>query len=398
MAEKRDYTWPVSSFSKAEYDYFCQEVNKHKKHMFNKSLYIFGAGIRGCMFLKFFRSLGMEITGFIDNNKEKVGGYIEQYQILSLDEYKKFNISKFYIIISVESGEGIIRQLERENLKRYEDFCHIDSYLYGEFVNRFFQQFNNYTMVMGDCILNQVAFNDISYKTLSELIVENISNVKVLGMHGMPMATFYHLFRLQIKMDMKPCRLILFVNMAMFDGKKDILPRAQHPALLKDIQEKLTFEDKEYEMYVEQAANRFQKFNTDIFVKGKKQSDHRRTEQIQKMHFQMNYMYQLDEKNESLIFLTKMAKMANDNNIDLILYIAPINYERGMELVGKGIMDKQEEHMKKIYSALQPYQYKICDASFGLEKDSFATQDTTNEIANWKGRWKEMELLLNYMS
>lgn len=395
MDDRRDFTWPVSSFSKAEYDFFCQEIRKQDQYMNNKLLYIFGSGIRGCMFLKFLKKNGFEIAGFIDNDTEKVGGYIEQYRIFSLEEILK-GTTEFYIIISVETGESIVTQLEKANLKKGKDFCHIESCLYKVFEDCFFTQGKDYKMVMGDCILSQVAFDDSSYKTLSELIQERIPNVKVLGMHGMPMATFFHLLRLQIKMDLKPCKLILFVNMGMFDGKKDILPRAQHPELLKSIQQRLPFEDKEYDMYVARAVDRFKKFNTDLFVKGKKQSDLRRNEQIQKMHFQMNFMYQLDEENESVNYLKRIAQITNDNGIDLLLYIAPINYERGTELIGNGIREKHQEHMELISSVLQPYQYQICDASFELRKTSFATQDTTNEITNWSGRLKEVNLLLKY--
>ena len=397
MSVEKDYTWPVSSFAKAEYDSFCQEISRQKENMYNKLLYIFGAGIRGCMFLKFFKTIGMEIAGFIDNNEKKcAGGVIEQYSILSLEEVLRNNNSEIFIVISVENGEGIAEQLEKANLKVNKDFCHIGSYLYETFEDHFFDKRQNHKIVMGDCILTQVAFDDISYKTLSELIEEKISNVKILGMHGMPMATFYHLLRLQIKLGMRPCKLILFVNMVMFDGKKDILPRAQHPLLLMNIQKRLPFKDEEFEKYVKQASDRFQKFNTDIFVKGKKQSDRRRNEQIQKMHFQMNYMYQLDKDNESLIYLQKIAQLTNESGIDLLLYIAPINYERGGELIGKGIVEKHQEHMKLIHSILQPYEYQICDVALKLKKESFATQDTTNEVTNWEGRLKEVELLMKY--
>lgn len=397
MSITKDYTWPVSAFAKAEYDFFLQEISKQKENMINKLLYIFGAGIRGCMFLKFFKTIGMEIAGFIDNNEKKcVGGGIEQYSILSLEEVLRNNNSKIFIVISVENGEGIVEQLEKANLKANKDFCHIGSYLYEKFEDRFFDKCQNHKIIMGDCILTQVAFDDISYKTLSELIEEKISHAKILGMHGMPMATFYHLLRLQIKLDMKPCKLILFVNIAMFDGKKDILPRAQHPLLLMNIQKRLPFKDEEFEKYVKLASDRFQKFNTDIFVKGKKQSDRRRNEQIQKMHFQMNYMYQLDKDNESLIYLQKIAQLTNENGIDLLLYIAPINYERGGELIGNGIIEKHQEHMKLIHSILQPYEYQICDAALELKKENFATQDTTNEVTNWEGRLKEVELLMKY--
>ncbi len=396
MSIKKDFTWPVSSFAKAEYDFFCQEINGQKENMENKLLYIFGAGIRGCMFLKFFNTMGIEIVGFIDNDEEKWGGVIEKYSILSLEEVLKNDNSQKYIVISVENGTGIIEQLEKENLKVGKDFCHIESYLYETFEEQFFNRCQNHKLIMGDCILTQVAFNDISYKNLAELIEEKISNVKILGMHGMPMATFYHLLKLQIRLDMRPSKLILFVNMAMFDGKKDILPRAQHPTLLMNIKEKLPFEDKEFEMYVRQASDRFRKFNTDIFTKEKRQSDKRRNEQIQKMHFRMNYMYQLDEQNESLTYLKKIAKLTNENEIDLLLYIAPINFERGGELIGDGIIEKHKEHMEVIHSILQPYNYQFCDAGLELKKECFATQDTTNEVTNWYGRQEEVELLMKY--
>lgn len=395
MKDVKDFTWPVSSFSKDEYDFFQKEIGIRKGYMKDKQIYIFGAGIRGCLFLKFFEMSETKIGGFIDNNKEKLKGHIEHYSISSLEEITSCHDKDYYIVISVENGEGIVDQLEKAGLKRDEDFCHIGSYLYDKFENRFFSKFQPDLLVMGDCILTQVAFGDVSYQTLSDLIADRIKNVKLLGMHGMPMATFYHMFRLQIKLGMAPSRLLLFVNMVMFDGKKDILPRAQHPVLLKRIQAKLPFEDIEFEDYVRKASDRFQQFNTDIFVKGRKQSIHHRNEQIQRLHFQMNYLYQLDEQNESLIYLKKIAQLAEEKGVSLLLYIAPINFERGEELVGDNIKTKHQEHMSVIKRFLKPHQYEICDAGFELGKKDFATQDTTNEITNWNGRLKEVEILLN---
>lgn len=51
-----------------------------------KEYYIFGAGIRGREALLLFKSLSIEISGFIDNDVEKIGKLFEGYRVYALSE------------------------------------------------------------------------------------------------------------------------------------------------------------------------------------------------------------------------------------------------------------------------------------------------------------------------
>lgn len=388
----KDYSWPIDIVNEEEYRTFKELFLKFKDCINSKKIYIFGAGIRGCMLLKFCEKLSIEIAGFIDNDINKKDGVVYDKDIYSWDDIK--NNDNKYIIVSVENYKGIENQLIESGLKYAEDFFFIPSVLYDAFLKAFFSDSNKY-LFMGDCIFSSVGINDINTCSLGEMLYKEMGNdVKILGVHGMPIRTFYHILRMQLKCQLIPQNVLLVVNTVMFFGKKNQLPRAQHTPLLREIKKGLPFEDEEFNNYIELTDERMSRLNTDSFVTGNKKSLFYNNSNVVKMKMKQNYMYKIKKENEGVIFLGKIADLCKENNLNFYPIFPPINYMHGMELFGDDFKKNCDNNLDELKEMLVDYKSKFIDMSYILEQDDFASSDTINEITNYKGREKEMEYIL----
>ena len=399
MENIKDFTWPVSTMTEPEYREFSNMLLKNQEYIANKKIYIFGAGIRGNMFMMYLERHGHLIEGFIDNDMSKVGGWINQYPIISFEDIKKKNLEHLYIIVSIESYEDIKKQLQVINMSENKDFFFLESPLYKIYVKEFFARKRTKYLILGDCLFSQVGLEDSDYTTLGNMLKSKLGKdeTKLLSMHGMGMPSFYHMFRLQIKLGMKPELVLLAVNMVMFAGKNNQLPRAQHPVLLETIKQHIEETDGEYNKYVEVARNRFNKFNTDIFTTSQKTHRNRVSDNVIKLHFKMNHMYKLDLENEGIEYLIKIIDLARNNNIKCVPFIPPVNYIKGREIFGEKFANAYEANTSLVKNVLNQKGIEILDLSYICGKAEFACKDTPNELLNDKGRKKEVQQITEYI-
>ena len=210
----------------------------------------------------------------------------------------------------------------------------------------------------------------------------------------MPIRTFYHLVRLQFKMRIIPQKIILAVNTVMFTGKKNQLPRAQHTPLLKKIQKSLEFDDREFDDYVNLTAERMERFQTDAFVSSSNNVQNRNSKHISDLRMRLNYMYLLDDTEEGVVYLRKLAALCKVNNVEFVPFLPPINYEYGQSVFGKEFDEYCRTNAQKLKDILdKEYAVDLWDAGYLLSKEYFAASDTINEITNYAGRKKEIEFL-----
>lgn len=392
----KDFSWPVEAFNELEYKKFTSVMNAVKGEMKGKPIYIFGAGIRGCTFLKFCNMQNINISGFIDNDINKKDGCIGEYLIYTLEDILGKE-KVFYVVISTETYLPIVQQLEKKGLIQERDFVFIEASIYNLFVHKFFSPKKKY-LFLGDCIFSQVAVRDSVFNSLETMICDKLgeNNVKVLGMHGMPIRTFYHLCRIQTRMGYVPEKVVLVVNTVMFTGKKNQLPRAQHTVLLQQIQKKMQYEDKEFKDYIQLTKERTERFRTDAFIESDQNVRNRNSERISKLRMRLNYMYDLDENEEGIIYLKKMADFCEKNSIEFIPFLPPVNFEYGVELFGNLFEEKYAENVEKIKKLLKKENdIEVVDAGHLLNRSEFASDNTINEISNYDGRCKEAEFIKN---
>ena len=48
-----------------------------------------------------------------------------------------------------------------------------------------------------------------------------------------------------------------------------------------------------------------------------------------KVYFRVNYLYELDVETEGIQYLKKIIQLARENNIKVIPFVPPVNYELG---------------------------------------------------------------------
>lgn len=387
----RDFSWPISSFNEAEYNLFCEKIEQNRQNMEFKKIYIFGAGIRGCCFLKFCEINEIHIEGFIDNDLNKKNGYIGKY-LISEFESVIAQKDKIYIIVSAENCDAIIKQISAIKLRQELDFFFVEPCSYENFIDNFFKTEKYQKLFLGDCIFTQVSITDKKFDSLETMICNSRSmlGTRVFGMHGMPIQTFFHLIRLQVKMNNIPEKIVLVVNTVMFTGKKNMLPRAQHTPLLEEIQKRLNFVDRTFDEYIKLTKQRTEQFQTDAFVASSNSIHNRNEQHIVKLRMQLNYMYQLDEEEEGVVYLCKIAEFCEENGIKLLPVIAPINYKHGIMLFGNEFEEYCRRNISKLEYLLDRKNVHLYDASYVLGEDKFAAFDTINELANFDGRVDEI--------
>ena len=112
MEQKINFAWPVTSSSKEEYVAFCEWMTAHKTMLESNEIAIWGAGIRGTEFSLFFKRTNYTKIFFVDSNKEKWGGYINEFPIVSPDTMReKIQTGKVKILISAENSKEILHIL-----------------------------------------------------------------------------------------------------------------------------------------------------------------------------------------------------------------------------------------------------------------------------------------------
>lgn len=92
-------------------------LNKQKK-----KIYIWGAGGKGRFWGILLNEIDADIEGYLDNNPELAGTYIERYKVLPMEEFEK-NGEDAYIIIAVDRyGNEIAERLEKMGYQYQNDY------------------------------------------------------------------------------------------------------------------------------------------------------------------------------------------------------------------------------------------------------------------------------------
>ena len=98
MIEKMNYAWPVTSENAVVYNYFLHKIDEIQQVLKDRRIVIIGAGIRGCCLLKILEEKGLHNIIFVDNNVEKQGNRINQYDIVSFEMAKKSEDKQVFLV------------------------------------------------------------------------------------------------------------------------------------------------------------------------------------------------------------------------------------------------------------------------------------------------------------
>lgn len=389
MLDRRNFAWPVTAINK--YDYLLMErfINTYCDFFKSKQIIIFGAGIRGTEISIILKDLYHEDILFVDNNKEKWGGYIDDYLIISPEEMLKINTGKV-ILISTEEYIAIEEQLKGYGLVREKDYFCLHNNQYEMFVDEFDSKKDYSTLIMGDCMFEMIAFDDKQKISLVEVISDKMgeSNVKLLTMHGMNMLGFYHIMMEQCKYISKPEIFVVMINFETLTGKQHLLPRSQHTKLMEMINNIIGNQSIEFSEYTNLTKSRIENVNAEFFTTNKYTTNNKGniSEKASKLFLKLNYMYNLDLNIEPMEYFIKIIDFCIENNIKLVPFVPPVNYELGIELFGDKFEACYSKNLEVLKFVISEKGFELLDLSHIITKTYFSHSSTPDETVNYEGR------------
>ncbi|MGI6656858.1 MAG: nucleoside-diphosphate sugar epimerase/dehydratase [Desulfobulbus sp.] len=396
MREIKNFAWPVTDTYSDNVVALKECLAQYAPIFHERGIALFGAGIHGNEFLKLLEMDAYSVLAFIDNNKDKQGGCINQYPIISLEQ--ALSQEKLpAIIVAVESYGAIREQLIAAGLRENEDFFCVESNIYPKYMEEFLRPYIPELLALGDCALSAISLTDTNSDSLAVLLQKKLgrAETKILPMHGMGMGGYYHILRMQIALGMRPKRLLLEVNMETFMPKHHLLPRSQHVGLLEKIYAVPGCADNEFLSFIEQSRKRSAIFQTDFFSSAAKTHKNRISEHSAMLFFKMNYMYSLDTEVEGFSYYLKILDLLKRESIDATIFVPPVNYQYARKLFGDEFTTAYEANLDAIRAKTSEAGFTLLELHYALTPEEFCAVDTPTETSNYAGREKLCTLLTN---
>lgn len=392
MKEAKNFEFPIIAIGKEEYEVIHNWIESHKEMISGKSIYIFGAGIRGNMLLKLLEEAHIDVTGFCDNSMEKQGAFVKGYRIFSPSEICD-KPEENYILISPENSGDIERMLEIKGYVKEKNYFVITNNCYVSYCNEFFRKENIEYIFFGDCYFTDLDVDDLHDKSMGEMVTGKIGidRSKVLSIHGMCIPSFYYLMQMQIKLGIKPRAVAFIVNIPFCNSIQTKLPQSQHAELFKMIRAGLPMQDNEFNQYVGLTESRSRNINTKSFST-KNSIKNKDANYVEKLLTKTRYMYEFKEDNENIIYLKKMIELLKQHDIKPVPFIPALNYHIGIDFYGEDFTSRYCAICEKIKKCVEEYDVEILDMSFLLGKESYSGSRMT-KFPNAEGKEKEISLL-----
>ena len=384
MCDKIDFAWPVTSENALVYQYFQSEVARLRNILAECRIVIFGAGIRGCCLLHILEQNGFRKIVFCDNNPEKQGHLIHAYDICSLSDALSYRGRQVFLV-SPENNGSMRDQLTEAGLEEGRDWFSFDLSIYDAYLAEYQRTVGDHMLVMGDCAFSHIALTDEVSDSLGDMMKTSFGaeHCKVLAVHGLGQQAHYHILRALLDRGERPAMLLLLVMEAL-TPKAHLMPRTQHPTLIRRLVDATEQPQAEFSAYAELAAERFRRFQVESFASFKKTEG----DTSEKLYMQMNYLFRIKEETEGVVYLKKTIRLLNEYGIPIVLYVPPVNYMQGEHFFGADFKARYQENFTKLYSFLdrEGLDYRVADASFLLTADAFAATNTIDETSNYAGR------------
>lgn len=388
-----NYEFPIVAVNQSDYEEVQVWIKKNEETIKGKQLYIYGAGIRGNMFLQLLNKYGITVAGFIDGSEEKQGARVGELRIYSLEELK--DCRNIFILVSPENDKGIVEKLEAEGYCRYEDYDRIESTNYENYVKEFMRTGDIKYLFFGDCFFPDLDLNELEQKSMGDMVKDRLGaqQTKVLTMHGMCTPSFYHVLRRQLAMGIKPEAVSFIVNVPFCTGIQTKLPQSQHPELFGHLEELGT--DEEFSAYAELTKSRANNINQKAF--STKPTDDRQKENVEKMLTKMRYMYRFDENNENIVYTKKIIELLKEHKIQVRPFIPALHYKMGEAYWGEDFYTRYDEICRELRRVIGEMGVEVLDMSYLLQEDMFFGEYMT-KFPNSIGKEKEVSALVEFVT
>lgn len=388
MAEnKKDFSWPVNGMDYENYEAFCTWFTQYEPIINERQLIIWGAGSRGTGFATLMRKMGFDKFLFVDSSPRIWGGCICGTDIIEPDKLEQYR--ERVILVSPENSGEIEKYLNSHNYKKDEDYFLIQTRTYEAYIEEFLRPYGKKTLILGSCEFSAISLDDKDFRSMREMLFEKLGKdtTKILAIHGIGLRAQYHILHAQIMSGMVPERLLLQISIDTLVAKDHLFPHTQHAKLLKmivDTQNKPSNEFLEYVSIAEERSrnpfmNPFEGFGTGM-VKAKIRN-----------YYTYYYMADLEENAEGLAYLKKILDEASANDIEVIPFVLPVNYQLAKELLADEF-DTKYKHTLDIVQEVTDAN-GLLNLSYALDSELFAWPEAPNASLNDQGREKIAEML-----
>lgn len=395
MSYKINFAWPVTSENTVVLQQIYLKLNAIKEVLKYKKIVIFGAGIRGCCILNILQKQGYSNIVFCDSNPEKQGCTINNFDIISFKDALTSKENQV-LLVSPENAGEIKKQLTEAGLKENTEWFSFEFSSYDSYIEEYQRPVNNHLLAMGDCAFTHIALDDENTDSMGTLIRNMVGadHCKVLDMHGMGQQAYYHIAHSLINKGERPKAFLLLLMIETMAAKVPIMPRTQHPLLIKSLVNISENPLQDFRDYAKLTEERFNHFQVEAFATFKNNLN----QQNEKLYMEINYLFKFRENTEGVIYLKNTIKMMNDADIPVLLYIPPVNFYQGEQLFGADFKERYHSNFEKLYAVLnkEGLKYEVADASYLLNIDDFAAPNTIDETCNYGGRIKLMNFLSQF--
>ncbi len=390
----KNFEFPIMAIGQDEYEAVQEWIKIYQEIVQRRSLYIFGAGIRGNMFLKIMESAGIHIEGFCDSSKEKQGGYIGSYKIYAPDEI--CNI-KNYIVISSENSKEIEKYLIEKGYEKGINYFVINNNVYSSYINKFLKKKDIDYLLFGDCFFTDVDIEDLNGITMGNLAEQELGRekTKVLSLHGMCIPSFYHLMRIQLINGVHPKSVAFIVNVPFCDGIQTKLPQSQHFEMFEELANKIEIRDDFFAEYVALVKERTKNINAKAFFT-KKNISMNVNENIEKLLTKSRYMYEFKRENENILYMEKLIDLLHENQIKAVPFIPALNYSIGEQYFGDEFLHRYSKICQSINEIVSEKGIELLDMSYLLDDSDFSGKRMT-KFPNARGKEKVIAELKKQM-
>ncbi len=379
----KNFGWPVTVFLYEDYLRLLQCIQNNKPVFDEKELVVFGAGIRGSVFCRLLHDMGYKDFTFVDNNTEKWGGYVTHAQhSIHAPETLLHNSENKVVLVSIENIESVFSQLLSYGYKENENLFFVMTNIYHDYIKEMQRPYSGNTLLMGDCGFSQISITDTNQKSLGAMLKEEIGeeHIKVLGMHGMGMRSFYHIIKQLIVLGQIPKKLLLMTNFEVFTKMHHLLPRTQHAQLFSEMACSFETVDKELYEYVQITQSRSSQIYGEAIQYSEENVDNNA-----RLFIKMNYMYKFSNKTEDAEYFVKIMQVCKEKGIKLIPFIPPVNYEFAEQCYSE-FRTKYDANFLALTSLITKYGFDYLDTSYCVKACQFADLKTIDETCNYQGR------------
>ena len=387
--------WPLKTAEKEIIFAFEKFIQKNKQFLYKKKIFIWGASVRGTLFGILLEKYGIEKFYYIDNDERKWGTNIKGHKVVGPVDIKE-NLEDMYIVIPIEYAAEVCEQLHSLGLGE-ETFAIVKSNIEEEYTKEFFREYNNDRLILGETFLNEIIINENNSESIKECLWKAYGRetTKILAMNCMGMQGFYHMLRLQILQGNIPRETWVFVNFETLTEYHHMLPRTQHPDLLKMIAETDQIRDRKFEQYIQQAVKRARNYKIEMQYSPHRTFSDKNVDNkvVQKEYMRTQLLRPLSLEIEEMLYLKRILELCSHYGIVGYAINTPINYQLARKLYQDEFCETYEKNRLILKKMVESYKGIFWDMGELLDEEDFCSVVTINDAVYQSGRNKVMAYL-----